>query len=129
MSSAIFDAWAFKSDSPITVRIQEQTAAYGKATNEKGASTRRQLKQNVVKKFTDYDNYDCEQKSDLVLFYKVDSMYEAEKEMLTLAVREPQFRVYLPKALQTTPAKRKYGRAPATHLEREPQEWVGQLLM
>ena len=36
MSSVIFDTLIFKSDSPIILRIQEQTAAYGKITKQKG---------------------------------------------------------------------------------------------
>ncbi|CAK0905958.1 unnamed protein product, partial [Prorocentrum cordatum] len=143
MSSVIFDTWVFKNDSPLILRIQEQTAAYGKATKEKGKNhdlgppqiyamgglrtavkelqLEDPLKTQVTKMFTDYDNYDNEQKSELVLFCKVDRMYEKEKKRLTLAVREPLFRGYLMQALKTTSAKRKYGRAPATHMERELQ--------
>ncbi|CAK0858501.1 unnamed protein product [Prorocentrum cordatum] len=151
MSSAIFDTWVFKSESPLILRIQEQTAARGKVTKEKGkdhdlgppqiyamggllaAVKELQLedppKTQVTKMFADYDNYDNEQKSELVLFCDVDRMYEKEKKRLTLAVREPQFRGHLMQASKTTSAKRKYGRAPAKHMERELQEWVGQLLM
>eukprot|EP00959_Pyramimonas_sp_CCMP1952_P240519 5026494-Pyramimonas_sp.AAC.1 len=81
------------------------------------------LKQVAQKMYTDYDSYSGEQKSELVLFCKVDRMYEKEKKRLTLAVRGPQFRTHLMEALKTTGAKRKYGRAPATHMERELQEW------
>eukprot|EP00959_Pyramimonas_sp_CCMP1952_P158929 3323843-Pyramimonas_sp.AAC.1 len=94
MSSAIFDTWVFKSESPLILRIQEQTAARGKVTKEKGkdhdlgppqiyamggllaAVKELQLedppKTQVTKMFADYDNYDNEQKSELVLFCDVD---------------------------------------------------------
>ena len=87
------------------------------------------LNQNVEKMYVDYDSYSNDKKSDMVLFCKVDRMYEKDKKRLTLAVRDPQFRIYLTTSMQTTNAKRKYGRAPATHMERELQEWVEHLLM
>eukprot|EP00959_Pyramimonas_sp_CCMP1952_P100986 2112579-Pyramimonas_sp.AAC.1 len=76
-----------KSDSPLIRRIQEQTAAYGKATKEKGTNhdlgppqsyamggllaaakelqLEGPLKTQVTNMFMDYDNYDNEQKSEL----------------------------------------------------------------
>ncbi|CAK0828387.1 unnamed protein product [Prorocentrum cordatum] len=92
----------FKSDSPTILRIQEQTAICGKATNEKGkhrdlgppqiyamggllAAAKElpledQLKTNVTKIFTDYGNYDNEQQSKLVLSCTVGRMYEKQKK-------------------------------------------------
>eukprot|EP00959_Pyramimonas_sp_CCMP1952_P000825 16345-Pyramimonas_sp.AAC.1 len=151
MNTVIFDAWIFKSDSPIIMRIQEQAAACGIATKEnskrhdlgppqiyamggllaaaKELPFEGQLKAKATGMFMDYDDYDNEQKTELVLFCKVDSMYEKGKKRLTIATREPQFGMYMTQALKTTPAQRKYGRAPGTHMERELQEWVEQLLM
>ncbi|CAK0908617.1 unnamed protein product [Prorocentrum cordatum] len=88
-----------------------------------------QLKRHVNQMHADYDSYDNEQKCELVLFCMVDRMYEKEKKRLTLSVCDHQFRNYLTAALKTTSAKRKFSRAPATHMERELQDWVEQLMM
>ena len=62
------------------------------------------------------------QKMDIIKFTKVDKCYDQGKRRITLCIAEA--RPELLSALQQIGAELKSGRAPASHMERELQEWL-----
>ena len=65
---------------------------------------------------------------DEVRFCSLDKTYKADIKRITLNIVSPQKRLLVLEALGQTEAERKYGRAPPTATEREPQGFLEDLL-
>ena len=69
-----------------------------------------------------------EDKGEAFLFCRLDRTYSADTKRITLSVRDSEWRTTINKAMEEAGWKRKYGRAPASFMEREMQQWVEELL-
>ncbi|CAK0860972.1 unnamed protein product [Prorocentrum cordatum] len=71
------------------------------------------------------DQWSVERKCDLILHCRVEKVYQRGMKKITVATRDPQFRILMNKAFASTEGAVKLaGRAPATSLELELQEWL-----
>ncbi|CAK0837403.1 unnamed protein product, partial [Prorocentrum cordatum] len=65
------------------------------------------------------DGYSVEQKCELILFCRQDKVFQKERRRITFATRDAKFRQTLLACLSQVPqTTRKYGRAPASFMER-----------
>ncbi|CAK0847697.1 unnamed protein product, partial [Prorocentrum cordatum] len=75
--------------------------------------------------FAEYDKWPMEQKCDLVLHCRVEKVFQRGMRKVTVAFRDPQFRIMMNKAFECAEgAEKKVGKAPPTFLERDLQEWL-----
>ncbi|CAK0794058.1 unnamed protein product, partial [Prorocentrum cordatum] len=73
----------------------------------------------------EYDGYSVEQKCELILFCRQDKVFQKERRRITFATRDAKFRSILLACLSQVPqTTRKYGRAPASFMEREIQTFL-----
>ena len=70
-----------------------------------------------------------EAKGEAFMFCRLDRTYSGDTKRITLAVRDPEWRQTINKAMDELGWVRKYGRAPASFMERDMQQWVETLLV
>ena len=69
-----------------------------------------------------------EEKGEAFMFCRVDRTYNGETKRITMAIRDQDWRKAINKAMEELKWDRKYGRAPASFMERDMQQWVETLL-
>ena len=69
-----------------------------------------------------------EEKGEAFMFCRVDRTYNGETKRITMAIRDQDWRKTINKAMEERKWDRKYGRAPASFMERDMQQWVETLL-
>ena len=86
----------------------------------------------TAKKLKEYmselEAMDIEQRCEAVKFCRLDKMYNQELRRITFCCVDPGARQAVLKAFDEAGAERKQGKAPASYMERELQEWVEALI-
>ena len=59
-----------------------------------------------------------------IQFCRLDKMYRADSKRITLATRNAEWRATISKAMENVGWTRKFGRAPASFMERDVQQWL-----
>ncbi|CAK0905960.1 unnamed protein product [Prorocentrum cordatum] len=146
IEGVLFDVLIVPAELPEALKMQEQGSAYNAQVQAKGkgrglgaphlfvfgglleALLLRQQSIGKVnfEKLTEFkarlQSLDYEEKMDITRFTKVDRCYDQGKRRITLCLQEGRKEVI--GALQQLGAELKSGRAPASHMERELQEWL-----
>ena len=149
---AMFDTVVVKNDTPEPMAMSEQTGSYAKLVQEEGrghkrgppyiwawaglissldkrgqvvgAMTAKKLKEYM----TELEGMDIEQRCEAVKFCRLDKMYNQELRRITFCCSNGEARAAVLKAFDEVGAERKQGKAPASYMERELQEWVEALI-
>ncbi|CAK0853370.1 unnamed protein product [Prorocentrum cordatum] len=153
MSGVIFDTLIVPMTVAFITMMSEQTVAYAAETKSKGKehtlgpphiyamgglikglmthgdSLGAQNHTDLATAWKEHDGYSVEQKCELILFCRQDKVFQKERRRITFATRDAKFRSILLACLSQVPqTTRKYGRAPASFMEREIQTFLEALL-
>ena len=148
LGGAVFDTFTGSTTLAEAASMSQQTTVYAKKTKEagrghkfgppniwaagglihslmkRGAAVGAAYADQIKAIWEAWEKMDIPEKCEVIQFCRLDKMYRADSKRITLAIRNAEWRVTINKAMENVGWTRKYGRAPASFMERDVQQWL-----